>query len=228
MNLRLPLFVRILGWFFLNLALLAVGFWLLLRSEFRLEPLIAGIAGERAQRTADALLAELRERPAAEWDAALTRQGEVYGVQFLVVREDGQRVAGPELTLPGEVAARLRPRGGPARGETARPEPPPGGGRGPEGPERFRPPGELRRRAPNEVRAFLHTSAPSRYWLIFDAPLSGGPGGGPERRMTRLLIVSDTLGAGGLFFDFRPWLWAGSAVLVLSVLWWIPFVHAIC
>ncbi|MEI6357896.1 MAG: hypothetical protein WCP53_12480, partial [Verrucomicrobiota bacterium] len=68
---RLPLFARILGWSFLNLALLVAVFWVLLRSEFRLEPLIAGVAGERAQRTADALLAELRERPSADWDAVL-------------------------------------------------------------------------------------------------------------------------------------------------------------
>ena len=34
MKLRVPLFARILGWFFLNLALLAVGFALLMRAQF--------------------------------------------------------------------------------------------------------------------------------------------------------------------------------------------------
>jgi len=229
---RLPLFARILGWSFLNLALLVVVFWVLLRSEFRLEPLIAGVAGERAQRTADALLAELRERPSAEWDAVLARQGEVFGVQFLIVRDDGQRVAGPEMKLPESVAARLRTRGGagrggPGAGDGPRGEPPaPTDVRPRENPERFRSFGEVRRRPPTEARGFLHTTEPSRYWLMFEAPLPGG-GGGPERRMTRLLIVADTLGAGGLFFDFRPWIWAGSAVVVLSVLWWVPFVRGI-
>ena len=127
--LRLPLFARILGWSFLNLALLVVVFWVLLRSEFRLEPLIAGVAGERAQRTADALLAELRERPAADWDAVLARQGEVFGVQFLIVRDDGQRVAGPEMKLPASVAARLQSRGGAGRGGPGGP----GGVAGPHG-----------------------------------------------------------------------------------------------
>ena len=231
--LRLPLFARILGWSFLNLVLLVVVSWVLLRSEFRLEPLIAGVAGERAQRTADALLAELRERPAADWDAVLARQGEVFGVQFLIVREDGQRIAGPEMKLPASVAARLQSRGGPGRGgpgagDGPRGEPPsPPDARPRENPERFRPPGEFRRRPPTEARGFLHTTEPSRYWLMFEAPLPGGSGGGPERRMTRLLIVADTLGAGGLFFDFRPWIWAGSAVVVLSVLWWVPFVRGI-
>ena len=231
-SLRLPLFARILGWSFLNLALLVVVFWVLLRSEFRLEPLIAGVAGERAQRTADALLAELRERPSADWDAVLARQGEVFGVQFLIVRDDGQHVAGPEMKLPASVAARLRSRGGggrggPGAGDGPRGEPPaPTDARPREDPERFRPFGEVRRRPPTEARGFLHTTEPSRYWLMFEAPLPGG-GGGPERRMTRLLIVADTLGAGGLFFDFRPWIWAGTAVVVLSVLWWVPFVRGI-
>jgi two-component system sensor histidine kinase CpxA len=39
--------------------------------------------------------------------------------------------------------------------------------------------------------------------------------------------MSPTLSAGGLFFDFTPWLWAGGGVLLFSVLWWVPFVGSI-
>jgi len=69
---------------------------------------------------------------------------------------------------------------------------------------------------------------PDRYWIIFPGVLPDAPGPrGPRPQPLSLLAVSDTLSAGGLLFDATPWLWAGGAVLVLSVLWWWPFVRGI-
>ena len=45
MRARVPLLVRILGWFFLNLALLAGALFFFLRTEFRVDALMAGRAG---------------------------------------------------------------------------------------------------------------------------------------------------------------------------------------
>lgn len=61
------------------------------------------------------------------------------------------------------------------------------------------------------------------YWAglalrIDERPRLGSPG------VAVLLLKSDRLDGGGLFFDFRPWLWGGLAVLVLSLLFWAPFV----
>jgi HAMP domain-containing protein len=39
--------------------------------------------------------------------------------------------------------------------------------------------------------------------------------------------MSPSLGGGGLFFDYQPWLLAGGSVLVLSVLFWLPFVRGV-
>jgi two-component system sensor histidine kinase CpxA len=42
-----------------------------------------------------------------------------------------------------------------------------------------------------------------------------------------MAMVSETLSAGGLFFDVQSWFWAASAVIAVSVLWWFPFVRGI-
>jgi len=42
-----------------------------------------------------------------------------------------------------------------------------------------------------------------------------------------LLIRADSLDGSGMFFDFKPWLWGGIAVLILSVAFWTPFVWGI-
>jgi two-component system sensor histidine kinase CpxA len=70
-----------------------------------------------------------------------------------------------------------------------------------------------------------HTTEPSRYWVILPARVhqAGNPHSGPMA----LVIVSDSLSAGGLFFDVTPWLVTGAAALLLSVLLWFPLVHGI-
>ncbi len=39
-----------------------------------------------------------------------------------------------------------------------------------------------------------------------------------------LLLKSDTLDGGGMFFDFKPWLKGAIAILILSLVFWTPFV----
>jgi two-component system sensor histidine kinase CpxA len=70
-----------------------------------------------------------------------------------------------------------------------------------------------------------HTTEPSRYWVVVPARFhqAGNPHPGP----LALVIVSDSLSAGGLFFDVTPWLVTGAAALLLSVLLWFPLVRGI-
>jgi two-component system sensor histidine kinase CpxA len=42
-----------------------------------------------------------------------------------------------------------------------------------------------------------------------------------------MLVRADRLDGSGMFFDFKPWLWGGVAVLLLSVAFWSPFVWGI-
>lgn len=248
----MPLLGRIMVWLLLNLLLLGGVVAVLVFTEFSLEPMLAGAAGERSQRAADALMAEIRDRPQSEWVAALDRFDEAYSVKALLVKEDGSPLVGETVSLPAEVMARLRvggpggPRGeetfmdlrrrGPrGEGRDGRFDGPPPGGRsdfgGPGGPGGFGgpdgpggPPPGMQRRASGPVpRGFLRAGEPAHYWLIF----SGVMPDPSIRRPVRLIFMSETLSAGGLFFDFKPWLWAGSGVLAFSVLWWMPFVRGI-
>ena len=63
------------------------------------------------------------------------------------------------------------------------------------------------------------------YWagVLLHVPL---PGNRP-RTPVMLLIRADSLDGSGMFFDFKPWLWGGVAVLILSVAFWTPFVWGI-
>lgn len=231
MTLRFPLYAKILGWFFLNLLLLALVAGWVVRSEFRLEALINGAGGERFQKVADTLLGELRERPRTEWESILKRFDATYQVQFVVVDERAEPVAGGPATLPEEVKARLRIGRGPARGEGLRGPrpaleefrrlPPPEFRPGPAEEFRGGPRADPDRRPAGGMgRALIHTQNPERFWVLFPAPqLEPGP--------RRLVAIAETLSAGGLLVDYRPWIWAAGAVLVISVLWWLPFVHGI-
>lgn len=219
---RFPLLARILVWFFLNLALLAGVLFFLLRTEFRVEALVGGRGGERVQQMADALLGELRVRPRAEWDDILRRFGDSYGIRLALFAQPDEPVAGERMILPPEVGQRLPRRGPPLVrpgmiGPLPQPDP---------ALREPLPPRPARLRA--GPRLFVHTTHPDRYWVVFPAALPDAPGPrGPRNQPLTLIAVSDTLSAGGLFFDYTPWLWAGGAVLALSVLWWLPFVRGI-
>lgn len=134
MTARLPLYAKILLWFFLNLALLAFAFYLLVRAEFRfgMDWLLSTGASERIQAVSDLITAELNENPRAEWSTALKRFDAAYRVKFQVFREDGAQLAGDAIELPAEVRERLAMPNRPPQ----RPGPPPWG-------SRMQPPNEL-------------------------------------------------------------------------------------
>ena len=72
----------------------------------------------------------------------------------------------------------------------------------------------------------LVTDSPRLYWAgvhlgDVQRPRPGAP---PS---VSLLIVSDSLRGGGLFFDYVPWLLIGGSLVGISVLLWLPFVHGL-
>ena len=233
--LRLPLGAKILGWFFLNLVLLGVVAWALLRSELRPDAWISILAGERSTRLAETVIREVQTTSRREWNTVLERFSEINGVTLVLIRDDGGHIAGPKITIPDAVQERLRSRGqlpgGEGPGTGPRPESgppdrrPENGGPGGEGPRGPRPPasegGPPRGQPP--PRLFVQSHDPERYWMVFGGMVPE-PGG---RRMVpaRLALISDTFTAGGLFFDPTPWIWGAAGVIAVSVLWWLPFIH---
>jgi two-component system sensor histidine kinase CpxA len=230
MTLRLPLFGRILIWLLLNLLILVGSFGVFLWTELGGESLLSRAAGDRSQAPTGALMAELRDRPMVEWEGAMARFEEAYPVRLMLLREDGSLFMGARLEVPAELLLRLRASAQPGPGfDGRRSGPPPGQSSvdhfepGPKGASGPPPPRSGPRSPMGGGRVFARAGSPAKYWLIHGNPMRG-PG---LPRGLRMAMVSETLSAGGLFFDVQSWFWAASAVIAVSVLWWFPFVRGI-
>jgi two-component system sensor histidine kinase CpxA len=216
MNLRLPLLPKILACFFLNLVVLGAAFFFVLKVQFRfgLDSLLGGRVGERIQAVSDVIGHELKAKPVADWNDVLQNFAKAYKVQFFLFRRDGTQVAGESIALPPAVSAKITARRGGGEGL----------GRGP-------PPGKGPRRSQDdtgaepEARFIVRTETPAHYWVGVCLPLTE-PGASRPWPLT-LLLVSDSLSAGGLFFDPTPWVIVGFGALILSVLFWIPLVRGV-
>ncbi|MDB6133776.1 MAG: molecular chaperone Hsp90 [Verrucomicrobiales bacterium] len=104
-----PLRWKILSWFFVNLALIALGIFLLFRAQFRvgIDSLLNGPTGDRLEALARPLAAELRATPdRSKWPAAFARATEGWrarGMQAALMRNDGVLLAGEVPALPVEI-----------------------------------------------------------------------------------------------------------------------------
>jgi two-component system sensor histidine kinase CpxA len=208
---RFPLYAKILVLFALNLGLLAGMFYTLFRVQFHSGPdwLLSNTAAERIDALRDILLAELRQQPPAQWDETLARFESGYHkkVRFLAFDGRGAQLAGDPLDLPAEI--RLRLAGPPGSPQRPRPMPlPPPAAAGEPRPE-----------------FMIHTGDPSRYWVIVRTRFKRPEG--PRTEPLFLVLVSDTLGAGGLFFEIGPWIRIGLAAFAVSALLWFPLLRGI-
>ncbi len=221
----------------MNLVLLAVALLLLLRTQFHhgYDWMLAMGAEERMQAVCDLVLEDIRDHPRTEWNTELNKFDSAYQVQFLVYRLDGSQLAGEPTTLPADVMSRAHEggqRGGghpPIAGPDGEMPPPDEAEPGP-------PPlrQELRhdghggqrdmRRGPYS-KFIVHTSSPTRYWVVVHAPIPDAPH--PPGNPGLLVVVSHSMSGGGLFFDFKPWLAVTIGAALFSALLWAPLVRNI-
>jgi len=235
---RLPLYSKILLWFFLNLLVLGAAIYALFIFQFRTGPevLLGGRTGERLKSTAEIIMEEINHPPSEPWTESfatetLVRFGRAYHVQFLLYRNTGGQAAGEKITLPPAVAEKtflpraLRRDGFPPREnfddgpEGMRFDGPPNG-------RDFRGPrGDMREASRVRDMFLVRTDDPKRYWiglrtsLADRAPQPPGP--------ATLIIATESLSAGGLLIDFKPFLWLGVGAVIFSVLFWLPMVGSI-
>jgi two-component system sensor histidine kinase CpxA len=216
MRARFPLFAKIIGWLFLNLALLVVVGFIFAQQKLRfgLDSLVAGSAGDRVRAVAVLIIQELNETPREQWNAVLEKFGRESGVQFSLFAEAGPQIAGAFSDLPLEVKTRLREGAGPPRPPRERPDGPP---------DSFRPPPQQPPARGPQVIGLLRAGNPVHYWTLIHAPL---PQLGPEGPAV-LILKSESLGAGGLIFDSTPLIWSVAAAVVISILFWLPLVRGI-
>jgi two-component system, OmpR family, sensor histidine kinase CpxA len=213
MTIRLPLLGRILGWFFLNLAVLGLVFLLVFHFQLRLglESLLAGRAGERIRAVSELIVAEVKPKPVSDWSGVLKNFQKAYEVELYLFRNDGTQAAGDPVALPAEVAEKITERRsgvGLGRG------PPPGRGLG----RRL----EVLASAPQPA-FLLRGGEPKQYWAGVRLPLTDESDARPCP--ITLVMASPSLRAGGLLFDATPWLVLGFGALLFSVLFWLPLVR---
>ena len=244
---RIPLLAKALCWLALHLLILALSFFTFVRWQlgFGLDSLLSGSAGARLAGFGDQVLAEIVDQPRHQWGETISRTASGRNLTAGLWTPRGEPPF--PVTVPPNVEARARD-AMPPREENPPARPAPGGPPGPEGPRGPRPmppPGRDLEdgRPPDDMAApsrgngssvFLPKSRPvflvrgehgDGYWagvILHFPPLNQLP-----RRPALLLIRADSLDGSGMFFDFKPWLLGGLAVLALSLAFWTPFVWSI-
>ncbi len=209
---RLPLYSKVLALAFLNLCLLALALWMIVRAQFRVDSgsFLLAPAQNRIMSVAHAIALELEEAKPEEWNHVLTRYAQSQRVEFVLFDEFGTRVAGPDFPLPRQVAERIPERGSRGRGGPGeRGAPPPQKGR--------------EQRGPAPPLFLTATTEPTEYWAGARIPIRRDRQENPHPGT--LLMMSPALLASPLFFDPTPWLTIGVAVIVISVACWLPFIQ---
>lgn len=205
MSLRLPLFARILLWFFLNLTLLAVSFVLLLRAQFIFDHdfLLTAGAAERLQNLGAEITTAVQDQPRDQAEEIVRRYDAIYGVRFHVFDPNGHPIAGEPTHVPPEVHERTQLRRPPPMDRPPMGEPPPP-----------LPPRVRGHRDPSRI--LMRAGNPPRYWAVVRS-----------QDQFSVAIESETLTAGGLFLDLHPWVIAVFGAAIFSGLFWLPFVRGI-
>lgn len=248
----MPLLSRILLWFFINLLLIGGLISVFLRVEFQLgfDSLLLGQTENRIRAVRDVLAAQLAESNPEGWDAILERFSDAYEVHFYLFDEEGAQVGGDTVVLPEVVRRRIAAWGPPLpewRGWMRRrtalepggpPDGPPFGPRWPAGRgqgfrdrlERTNAPPPLGARPERGPlpRFVAQTDQPRQFWVGVRLPIPAPrpfDANTPPRPLV-LLAMSESW-AGSLFADPAPWLLLGGVIVVVSVLFWLPFVRGI-
>lgn len=223
-RLRFSLYGKILIWFVVNLAVLALLGLGFMRVQFKLglDWILEGPGGARIEQLADTLTSVLRNTPEAEWSGVLAQHGASQGLTLALFGSDGEQKLGPVLDVPKELRPRLVDK---RSAVDAAPPPRPRQPRmdrserqrdAPQSP----PPGQ-----PRKPRFMVRTMDPTRYWAGIHLTLAYGTG--EARRPLTLVLVSDSITGRGFFFDPWPWVALLAGGLTLSALIWLPLVGGI-
>lgn len=235
------LLIKILCWFFLNLALVAgvLAVFSAFQPHMNLQAII-GQQGAKRLRTA-AMLAghDLAQTSRGNWSGVLARHAEIHQIDFALVLENGSSFLSKEMALPQEIITRTRdalqrkhpprlfpPPGIPSAHPSPRPASTAGNGSGhlEAVPIDKAPPLpiEMDLKDPGLI---IRTRHPTRYWTGIAVPLPPMTSFPPEPAM--FIAVSDSMTGNGFFFDPVPWMTVAAAMILISVLLWIPMVRSI-
>jgi two-component system sensor histidine kinase CpxA len=218
MSLRLPLYAKILLWFFLNLvglaSVLAAIFYV--QFNFNWDWLLAAGARDRIDAVGDLIVGDLNVAPPDEWAAVLRRYSAAHRVEFGLLDEDGVLLVGDVGKVPEDARVRVADyfqerRGG--RGAATAGDAP-------------AEPRIVSKRPPHRaLRAIVRSGDPAQYWLLASAEIDNLLAGGPL--WVVLVARAESISGGGLIINPKPWLALGGGAVVFSLLFWLPLVGSI-
>jgi two-component system sensor histidine kinase CpxA len=206
-RLKLPLYGKILLWFLVNLAVLALFGYVYVRKLItpELEWLLSGPPGSNFEHLAARVSDQLISKPQNDWQDVLERYHDRQGVTFALFNSDGQLVLGQAPDPPEEVRKRLI--------DKRRAEP------------RQRPQRPDSSSQPPKPRFLLRSENPTRYWAGIHMDILYERGG-LWYPLTMVMISSD-VSAGGLLFNWTPWVVLLTCGILFSALLWLPVVRGI-
>ena len=234
MRLRPSLFTKIWLWFLLNLVLVGTvlfGFFAF-QSRVDLHSILGHEALDRLRIAGKLISRELYQTPSSAWREILTRYQEIHQVDFALVLLAGPVYASNGLSVPQKVIDRVA-------------QTPPQGYKQPFLKDSRNIPGRRNRsegqpsvffrardasgnrndEKGDDRRLLIRTKNPPRYWTGIWVFVPGDQRQNVVPAM--LLAASDSISGHGFFFNPRPWVVAVSAVILLSVVLWIPLVRHI-
>jgi two-component system sensor histidine kinase CpxA len=207
-KLRRSLSAKILATAFLNLLMLIVVFLVFARVQYRFDfsSFLLAPARDRVLSVSRLIALNLGETPLPAWDQVLQQYASKYEAQVFLFEESGKQYGGPALTLPPAVAAVM--------GRTTRS----GGPLGPPNPR------SLLRRLESPL-FLVRAGDPISYWIGTDIPIWPVQPGPP---MPAVLIWRfHSLWTNTFFFNYRLWAMAILAVILVSILCWLPLIRGL-
>lgn len=200
----LPLYAKILFWFFMNLALLGVFAYYMITGLFglNLEEIQRGVVATPMRTVADVIGRDLNTHPPEQWDHVLEKYRDSCELTFTLFGPNDRHIAGTKAIIPDELKASIEAFEQSVEGETQQ---------------------QILAYAP------LFTEVKGEFpgvWLAI--PIFVKPQVGKEDKMLQYLIVrSAKISENPLLNDTRPWVWTAVGCVVLSFLFWIPLVRNI-
>ncbi len=206
-RLKLPLYSKILLWFLMNLLVLALFGYVYVRKLItpELEWLLSGPPGRNFEHLSARLSDQLISKSQNDWQDVLERYHDRRGVTFALFNSDAQLVLGQAPDPPEEVSKRLI--------DKRRAEP------------RQRPQRPDSSSQPPKPRFLLRSENPTRYWAGIHMDILYERGG-LWYPLTMVMISSD-VSAGGLLFNWTPWVVLLTCGILFSALLWLPVVRGI-
>jgi two-component system sensor histidine kinase CpxA len=201
---RRSLSVKILLLAFLNVLLLGVVFFAIVRVQLRLDlgSFLLAPARDRILSVSRLIGLQLPVVTMKSWDQLLEQSSKLYPAEFYLFDVDAHQLAGKPVALPQGIIDSIRH----GKLHLSRF----GGGPGPNG----APPLTL-----------IESHHPAEYWVDVHIPIwtSGHRGSLPGDLIWRL----DSLWTNSFFFDYKPWIAIVLVVVLISMACWLPLIRGL-